>query len=250
MSALPETTGNDIFPPTRWSQVLVAQGDDTKAAGALNELCRAYWQPIYGYLRRRASGPEEAQDWTQDYFASLIRRDYLKKASEDIGRLRAFLLADVKFFLNNARRANAAEKRGGSAVIVPLDVEWAERHHQTTLHSRLTDEHVFDRTWALRTLEQARQRLADEYTRSGRGAIFTALSAWIDKSPSRADYEVIAAEAAINGADNAKVALSRLRSRLGSALRAVVTETLSEPGDVEDEIKHLFRVLASSGCQA
>lgn len=239
-------TTSDIFPRTRWTQVLAAQGEDTQAAGALNDLCRTYWQPVFGFIRRKVADAEEAQDWTQDYFASLIRRDYLKKASQDIGRLRAFLLADIKFFLNNARRNRDAEKRGGGAVIIPLDVEWAEHHHQTTLHTPMTDEHAFDRAWALRTLEQARARLADEYTSSGRGAIYVALSPWIDKSPVLADYERLAVEGGMNSPDTAKVALSRLRSRLGSALRAVVLDTLSDPRDAEDEIRHLFKVLASS----
>lgn len=223
----------------------MAQGNESAATDALNEVCRIYWQPIYSFIRRKVADAEEAQDLTQDYFASLIRRDYLKKANQEVGRLRAFLLTDIKLFLNNARRNRDAEKRGGNAVIVPLDVEWAERHHQTSLHAPMTDEHAFDRTWALQMLEQARARLANEYTSSGRGAIFASLSPWLDKSPVLADYERLAIESGMTSPDSVKVALSRLRSRLGSGLRTVVAETLSDPRDAEDEIRHLFKALAA-----
>lgn len=239
-------TGSDIFPRTRWSQVLMARGDDTAAERALNEVCKMYWQPIYGYIRRKSPDAEAAQDLTQDYFASLIRRDYLKKASQDIGRLRAFLLADIKLFLNNARRVQAAQKRGGGAILVPLDAEAAERQHESTLLSAATDECVFDRAWAVRVLEQARERLGAEYTSSGRGAIFTALCPWIDKTPTLADYGSLATEAGVPSPDAAKVALSRLRSRLGSTLKAVVLDTVSDPKDAEEELRHLFSVLVSS----
>lgn len=239
-------TGSDIFPRTRWSQVLLAQGDDTQSSEALNDLCRTYWQPVYGYIRRKSANPDEAQDLTQDYFASLLRREYLKKARQEIGRLRAFLLADIKLFLASARRSQSAEKRGGRAVIVPLDVERAEVEHQTTLHAGMGDEHAFDRSWATGILERARQRLGDEYTATGRGAIHEALSPWLDKSPTHADYEKLAIEAGVASADTAKVALSRMRSRLGASLREVVRDTLADPGDTEEEMRYLFAVLAGA----
>lgn len=241
-----ETTenGNDIFPRTRWSRVIAAQREDTRAVPALNELCQAYWQPVYGFIRRKVFDVDEAQDLTQDYFASLIRRDYIKKASEGIGRLRAFLLADIKLFLNNARRNRGAVKRGGGAVIVPLDVDWAERHFEASLHSSLNDDAAFDREWALRTIEQGRQKLADEYSSPERRAVFTALCPWIDKSPTLADYEALCRTAGLTSPDAAKVALSRLRSRLGDALRNVVGDTLADSRDVDEELRHLFDVLA------
>lgn len=242
----PTNTRSDIFPPTRWSRVIAAQKGDSQADGALNDLCQAYWQPVYGFIRRKVADMDEAQDLTQDYFASLVRRDYLKSARQDIGRLRAFLLADIKLFLNNARRSRGAEKRGGQAVIVSLDVELAERQHVNSLPSAMTDEHVFDRAWALHTLEQGRRRLAEEYTSSGRGAVYTALSSWIDKSPTLADYQKLCVEAGLTSADAAKVALSRMRSRLGNALREVVLDTVTDPRDAEDELRQLFAVLVRS----
>lgn len=238
-------SGSDIFPRTRWSQVVAAKGKDTQAVEALDDLCRMYWQPVFGFIRRKVATAEEAQDWTQDYFASLLRRDYLRKANQEFGRLRAFLLADIKLFLNNARRSRDAAKHGGGAVIVPLDVELAERNHQTALHSHISDEFAFDHAWALQTLEQARVRLATDYTSSGRSAVFVALSPWIDKSPSHSDYESLALAAGLTSPDTAKVALSRLRARLGSALRAVVLDTVTDPRDAEDELRHLFKLLAS-----
>lgn len=53
---------HDRFPPTHWSVVQAAAGgaDDSQAGAAWDELCRAYWFPIYAFLRRRGHDPHEA----------------------------------------------------------------------------------------------------------------------------------------------------------------------------------------------
>jgi len=61
------------FVTTHWSVVLAA-GTDASQAGrdALDQLCRAYWPPIYAYARRTGRSPEDARDLTQGFFARLI----------------------------------------------------------------------------------------------------------------------------------------------------------------------------------
>jgi hypothetical protein len=52
------------FVTTHWSVVLAAQGESTEADAALEKLCRIYWWPLYGFVRRQGYKPEEAQDLT------------------------------------------------------------------------------------------------------------------------------------------------------------------------------------------
>jgi hypothetical protein len=53
------------FATTHWSIVLTAQGRSPAADEALEKLCRTYWWPLYGFVRRNGCNPEEAQDLTQ-----------------------------------------------------------------------------------------------------------------------------------------------------------------------------------------
>ena len=47
------------FATTHWSVVLSAgQTDSSRASEALEKLCRAYWPPLYSYIRRQGHGPE------------------------------------------------------------------------------------------------------------------------------------------------------------------------------------------------
>ena len=41
-----------------------------------------------------------------------------------------------------------------------------------------------------------------------------------------------------------KMAVMRLRERLRATLRAEIAETVATPGDVDDEIRHLFAAFA------
>ena len=70
-----ETTREGLFASTRWTMVLNAGESQTppdEALSALSELCRIYWRPIFLFLRRQGSNPDDAQDLTQGFFAHLI----------------------------------------------------------------------------------------------------------------------------------------------------------------------------------
>src|SRR5881394_2625683 len=109
------------FTTTHWSVVLEAQGESPAAREALEKLCRTYWRPIYGFVRRQGVGPEEAKDLTQGFFALLVERRDLNTVRQEKGRLRSYLLTSVKHFLANERDRAMAIKRGEGQQIIPLE---------------------------------------------------------------------------------------------------------------------------------
>jgi hypothetical protein len=63
----PATTREGLFASTRCTIVMEAGNSQTPSAealGALSELCRLYWRPIFLFLRRQGSTPDNAQDLT------------------------------------------------------------------------------------------------------------------------------------------------------------------------------------------
>src|SRR5216110_1324507 len=108
------------FRTTHWSVVLEAQGESPAAHEALEKLCRTYWRPIYGFVRRQGVRPEEAEDLTQGFFALLLERRDLSHVRKEKGRLRSYLLASVKHFLADERRRAMAIKRGKGERLIPL----------------------------------------------------------------------------------------------------------------------------------
>ena len=109
------------FNTTHWSVVLQAQGESPAAQEALEDLCRTYWRPIYGFVRREGARPEEAKDITQGFFALILERKDFSSVRQEKGHLRSFLLASLKHFMANERRDAATLKRGGGRTLLPLD---------------------------------------------------------------------------------------------------------------------------------
>src|SRR5262249_1711970 len=110
------------FHTTHWS-VVVAAGEhgSEQAAAALSRLCQTYWFPVYAFIRKRGHSPEQAQDFTQDFFAVFLEKNYVTRAARDRGRFRAFLMSSVQNFLHNQYDKAQAQKRGGGQKVLSLD---------------------------------------------------------------------------------------------------------------------------------
>ena len=101
-----------VFTTTHWSIVLKAgQGESQQADDALEKLCRAYWYPIYIFLRRSGWTAHDAEDLTQAFFERVLEKDYLQAVDRTKGKFRSFLLAMLRHFIANHRRDAGAEAR-------------------------------------------------------------------------------------------------------------------------------------------
>src|SRR5438874_12396695 len=155
--------GGVAFVTTRWSVVLAAQGPSPAAEEALEKLCRNYWWPLYGFVRRQGYGTEEAQDLTQSFFAMLLERRDLDAVRREKGRLRSYLLASLKNFLGKAHRRAMTIKRGKGQPVVPLEQLLARERADIELADSLSADRTYERRWALTLLEQVLARLGEQY---------------------------------------------------------------------------------------
>jgi RNA polymerase sigma factor (sigma-70 family) len=230
------------FTTTHWSVVLAAQGRSPAADEALEKLCRTYWWPLYGFVRRSGYKPEEAQDLTQGFFALLLERRDLDAVRREKGRLRSYLLVSLKNFVAKARRRELALKRGEGRALVPLDELLARERADLELADNLTAEHIYERRWALTLLEHVLGHLEAEYADAGNRKLFDCLKEFLSDEPGHPSQAQIAAELGMS--ENAvKQAFHRLRQRYRQLLREEIAETVAVPGDVEDELRHFISVL-------
>ncbi len=176
-SAIDQITqsGAVAFATTHWSVVLAAQGQSAEAKAALEKLCRTYWWPLYGFVRRQGYKPEDAQDLTQAFFARLLERKDLETVRQERGRLRSYLLASLKNFLSKARHREMTAKRGEGRPLISLeDLLARERTDQEPAH-KLSADRIYERRWALTLLEQVLARLGAEYEAAGKLPLFDRL---------------------------------------------------------------------------
>ncbi len=240
----PGAVGQPLFATTHWSVVLAAADEERpEAAAALNQLCRAYWYPLYAYVRRRGYTPEDAQDLTQDFFALFLSRKSFSLADPSRGRFRSFLLTSLQHFLADEWRRAHRAKRGGGAPELPLDGEAAEARYVAELVETATPEQAYNRHWAMTLIEQALSALRAEYASAGKTGLFEALEEFLWGQEVYGSYPELAERLGMKeGA--VRVAVHRLRERYREQLRQVVAQTVSDPGETEEELRYLITVVS------
>ncbi len=212
---------------------------------ALEELCRAYWRPVYAFLRRQGRSPHDAQDLTQGFFERLLEQGSLGRAEPGRGRFRSFLLGALRHHLGHERERVGALKRGGGRILVPLDAAdtdgagdamWAD--------AGVTPEKAYERQWALALLDRVLERLAEEQSVAGKAEPFQVLRGTLMGGRAEQPYVELGLRLGLSeGA--VKVAVHRLRQRYRELLRAEIAQTVDGPEAVEAELRDLFSALAS-----
>ncbi|HEY5910564.1 MAG TPA: sigma factor [Verrucomicrobiae bacterium] len=233
------------FCTTHWSVVLsVARGDSpAAAAAALESICRAYWSPVYCFVRRRGYGPQDAEDLTQEFFAELLARGDFDGLDRSRGKFRSFLIACLTHFLAKDWRGRKALKRGGGRTIVPLDGAEAEDRYANEQATESDPALLFDRQWALAILEQALSALGAEQAAAGKGLQFEQLRAFLTLAPELSGYEEASRRLQTTPGAVA-AAVHRLRQRYRDLVRESVAQTVATPIELEEEIRYLLEVLS------
>lgn len=237
---LPRMADPKAFVTTQWSVVTQAGQDHSPAAAAaLEKLCRLYWFPVYGEIRRRGFSAHDAQDLTQQFFARLLERNTFAKAEQAKGRFRSYLIGALNYFLSDERDRQGAAKRGGGTAILSLDAEQAEGRYLEEPAAPGGAENYFDHQWRIALLEKALTSLKDEYAQEKKGALFQQLQRFLGSESGSGGYDAPAAKLGMTTSAVA-VAVHRLRQRYAEIVRSLVADSVANPADVDDEIRRLF----------
>jgi RNA polymerase sigma factor (sigma-70 family) len=231
------------FATTHWSMVLAAGGLlSQEQSEALEALCRAYWYPLYVYIRRAGQGPEDAKDLTQSFLSHFLEKGALSLADRERGRFRTFLLTALKHYLVDEHRRVSAVKRGGGSVFQPLEADDGEERYQFEPVDLASPDVLYDRSWAKAVLAQALSRLREEYASSKHGPGFEALKDYVWGERSGLSCAELGREIGMSE-EAAKKAVQRMRQRFAQLLREQIAETVNTPSELEDEIRHLSTLL-------
>jgi RNA polymerase sigma factor (sigma-70 family) len=232
-----------MFETTHWSLVAAAGSEDSAACrAALATLCERYWYPLYAYVRRRGADEDDARDLTQGFLASLLERHHFENLSADRGRFRAFLLASFQNFLSKDVERRTAQKRGGGATILSLSFEDAEGRYRFEPAEPATPQTLSERRWALTVIDRVLERLQQEWEAKRRAVELDELKACLLGEIPEGGYAAIAIRLGLTE-PAVRVSVHRLRRKFQSKLKEEIAETVSDPADIDDEIRYLIRVL-------
>ena len=235
--------GSREFNTTHWSLVAAAQSqaaNQTHARRALEELCRAYWYPLYAFVRHRGYSPADAQDLTQSFFVRFIETEGFASADRERGRFRTYLLGAMKHFLANEWHRAQTQKRGGGLSFLEWDALEPESRYALEPAQSSDPDLDYDREWALELIARAKEKLRHESEADGKGELFEALKKSLTgDEPSRSETA-----ARLGMSESAlKAAVHRLRQRYRELLRAEIAETVGTRTEIDDEMRYLVEVL-------
>lgn len=239
----PPATVPDGFGTTCWSIVLAVASPGRRRQDALDQLCRAYWRPVYVYARRRGLTVPDAEDAAQSFFAAMLGSGFFEKADPDRGKFRAFLLTAFRNHLTNLHESAHAQKRGGGAEAIAIDSAEAEAGLALSSPEPLSPDAGFDRVWALTIMERAIARLEAEQAAADRAAQFARLRHLLGATAQPGEYDRIATELGVARA-TVPVLVHRLTKRYRELIRGEVAETVASAADIDSELRYLFAALA------
>jgi RNA polymerase sigma-70 factor (ECF subfamily) len=231
------------FVTTHWNTVLAAGAtSSTRAAEALERLCRTYWFPLYAFVRRKGYGPHEAEDLTQGFFARFLEKRYLDDVAPEKGKFRTFLLCSLNHFLANEWDKSQRLKRGGDRTFLPLETTHAEERYHLESEAE-TPEQAFDRRWAEAMLEVVLARLRAEFDETSKPSRFDELKPFLLGEPEAGSYAAVASRLQISE-QGVKSAVHRLRRRFRDLFREEIAHTVSTRTAIDEELRYLVELMA------
>ena len=239
-----------MFSTTSWTIIhQAAQNYSSSGKIAWAEIARKYWSPLYFFARQQGLATQDAEDATQEFLIKLIEGKLLSSAEPARGRFRTFLLTAWKRFLIDRHRGEHRIRRGGNVKHESMFSEQGEERMLSLVPKNAIPDDAFSRGWATAIIDQAKNRLRDDYVASGKYQLYDCLSPYLTQPISASLYEEM--ETRLQRSTGAiKVAVHRLRQRFGETLREIVSETVEDPNDTEKELRELLGVLTQPGFDA
>lgn len=239
-----------MFPPTRHSVVeRLGSADAAERQVAWDALVRAYWRPVYKYLRARwRLSPEAAEDLTQDFFARAVEKGFLESYDPGRARFRTWLRTCLDGVAGHAHEAAGRQKRGGGTTTVPLDFTTAEGEvREVALAADADPDAWFQQEFVRALFARAVDALGADCRARGREdtfAIFEAYDLAAVRDDDRPSYKALA--------DARGWAVHDVTNRLAAArrdFRAHVLRLLRETCASDEEYEREARGLFGDGVQ-
>lgn len=205
---------------------------------AVEVLVKMYWKPVYKHLRIKwRKSNEDAKDLTQAFFARAMEKNFFGGYDPSKARFRTFLRTCLDGFAANEEKASQAQKRGGDAMILPLDFHQAEAELAL---SEPSPEECFEREWARSLFSAALEHFSRSCSDSGKQVQFCLFEKYdIDRDPdSKQTYAELAAEFGISVTD-----VTNFLAWARREFRKSVLEKLREITGSEEEFRSEARRL-------
>ena len=124
-----------------------------------------------------------------------------------------------------------------------IHIENAEGQYVLEPSDQLSADMLFEKSWALTVLQQTTERLEADMARKGKQGLFDHLKVYLTTDKDAIAYQEMA-ETLEMTEGSVRVAVHRLRRRFRRLLRDEIAQTIADHDQIDEEMGHLFSVLA------
>jgi RNA polymerase sigma-70 factor (ECF subfamily) len=232
---------------TDWSMIRDAvHGDDEIATEAWDQLARRYWPAIYAYIRGSGRDVHQASDLTQGFICDvMVDRGLLGAADPARGRFRSLLLTSIRNYLVEQHRHANRQKRMPSGAR-QLEFGTAELA-AAELSSRATPESAFSQQFGAMIVRRVIDLVKAECIAEQLQTHWSVFEARVVRPMLEGDepesYPRLVERLDVKDASQAANMMITVKRRFARALYHEVGQTVSDPGDIRDEINELMQAL-------
>jgi len=231
---------------TNWALIYdAAHGEPAPANQALEQLVRRYWPAVYAYVRRSGRDVHEAADLTQGFVCDVILgRALFNHADPQRGRFRSLLMSALQNYIRERHRHETRSKRSSGVKPIRLEnAEFAARQTEWTS----SPEHAFCAQWNATIIRDVLERVREGCVKAGLEAHWQVFEARVVRpllfNEPRVAYSRLVERLELADAGQAANMMITVKRRFVQALVREVAATVSDPMQVEDELRALVRDL-------
>jgi RNA polymerase sigma-70 factor (ECF subfamily) len=233
------------FPTTAWSVVRAAQDHDSAESWeAMNRCIAAYWKPVFYFLRAKGYPLHRAEDLTQEFFLQFFQRDWIRRADQQRGRFRTFLLTILTRFLADQSAARAPRQQSFETRLVAISALVGDSERTFEPADDRTPEDLFMQQWALAVIANVRRNLETWCSLRGRPDWYRMFCDTYLRDPGspRITQQALADRLHVSR-DQVRYGLEEAHRQFVEFLRAEVFEQVGPDGDLDAEIRELETLL-------
>ena len=237
-----------VFQTTHWTAIeKVGSNDDIDHEALVADLFRAYWKPVYCYLRHKGRRNAEAKDLTQGFFQEVVLgRKLIQKADRTEGRFRTLLLRSLDRYLVSMHRKETARKRKPSDSLISL--EDTNIHELPAAVDNLNSEDVFQYAWVCELLDRMLDEVEAECRHRGMAVhwdlFFERVMQPILTSTQPPSLESLCRKHGIDATTKASNMIFAVKRRFQAAAKRLLRQSVASEDQISEEMLELVRFLA------
>jgi hypothetical protein len=236
------------FGATCWTAIeSIASKDDASSRALIGDFLKAYWKPVYCYLRHKGYNSERAKDLTQGFFHEVVLgRELIQRADRTKGRFRTLLLRALDRYLVSIHRKETAQKRIPEQKLVSLEDSTFGDLPEAA--SNLDSDEVFHYAWVCELLDRMLEEVETECRQSSMEVHWDMFNDRvlhpILTSAEPLSIEELCRKYSIHETTKASSMIFAVKRRFQAAAKRLLRESVASEQEIDEEMLELMKFLA------